>query len=182
MLKPKPVALICLGVFYTGGSLNPARSLGPCVILHSFEHYHWIYWVGPILGSLLASSLYKLMKMLEYETANPGQDFDEHEKEAFDPEKHTSRPPPVVSTQPSDEILQERFGEARHVKEVSGQEYHDPDGTKAYPDSPTAGKDRHKKMAAMKGDRKDAGYSPSQAVSQKPTNGVSDIYDAAPGA
>ena len=89
-------SLIESGVFYTGGSLNPARSLGPCVILHSFEHYHWIYWVGPIFGALLASGLYRFMKLLEYETANPGQDFDEHERAQFDPEKHTSRPPPVV--------------------------------------------------------------------------------------
>ena len=29
------------GVQYTGGSLNPARTFGPCVVLHSFYHYHW---------------------------------------------------------------------------------------------------------------------------------------------
>lgn len=32
------------GVYYTGGSLNPARSFGPCVAAVSFEGYHWIYW------------------------------------------------------------------------------------------------------------------------------------------
>ncbi|KAK4693818.1 hypothetical protein P7C71_g3646, partial [Lecanoromycetidae sp. Uapishka_2] len=68
------------GVFYTGGSLNPARSFGPSVILHSFFHYHWIYWLGPILGALLASAFYKFIKMLEYETANPAQDSDQKEK------------------------------------------------------------------------------------------------------
>ena len=31
----------------------------------------WIYWVGPIAGSLLAVLLYKLIKSLEYESANP---------------------------------------------------------------------------------------------------------------
>lgn len=30
--------------------------------------------------------------MLEYETANPGQDFDDKEEEFFDPSKDTSRP------------------------------------------------------------------------------------------
>lgn len=30
--------------------------------------------------------------MLEYETANPGQDFDEREQEFFDPTKDTTRP------------------------------------------------------------------------------------------
>lgn len=66
------------------GSLNPARSFGPCVALGRFPHYHWIYWVGPGLGSLLAVALYRFLKLLEYETANPGQDFDEKEAEALD--------------------------------------------------------------------------------------------------
>jgi len=60
------------GVYFTGGSLNPARSFGPCVVLHSFPYYHWIYWVGPFLGSLLAVTFYRLIKVLEFETANPG--------------------------------------------------------------------------------------------------------------
>ncbi|KIH93800.1 aquaporin rerated protein, other eukaryote [Sporothrix brasiliensis 5110] len=59
---------------YTGGSVNPARSFGPCVATRSFTHYQWIYWVGPILGSLLATVFYKIIKFLEYETCNPGQD------------------------------------------------------------------------------------------------------------
>ena len=32
-----------VGVFFTGGSLNPARSLGPCVIVGEFDKEHWIY-------------------------------------------------------------------------------------------------------------------------------------------
>ncbi|KAH3675747.1 hypothetical protein WICMUC_002539 [Wickerhamomyces mucosus] len=66
--------LIC--VYYTGAGLNPARSLGPCVAAASFPNYHWIYWVGPILGSFLAFGIWQLLKLLNYETANPGQDFD----------------------------------------------------------------------------------------------------------
>ncbi|KAJ4325617.1 Aquaporin-1 [Neodidymelliopsis sp. IMI 364377] len=66
------------GVYYTGGSLNPARSFGPCVALRNFNGYHWIYWVGPLLGALLAVLLYRLLKALEYETANPDADGDGH--------------------------------------------------------------------------------------------------------
>lgn len=39
--------------------------------------------MGPILGALLAVLFYRLIKMLEYETANPGQDFNAHEADAF---------------------------------------------------------------------------------------------------
>lgn len=71
------------GVYFTGGSLNPARSFGPAVVLHSFPGYHWLYWVGPILGAIIAAVFYHLVKILEYETANPGQDFNEKEMDRF---------------------------------------------------------------------------------------------------
>lgn len=32
-----------VGVYYTGGSLNPARSFGPCVATNQFDSEHWIY-------------------------------------------------------------------------------------------------------------------------------------------
>ena len=72
------------GVYFTGGSLNPARSFGPCVVT-GFPHYHWIYWLGPVMGTLLAYGFYQLMKFSEYETANPGQDFNDHEMQIFTP-------------------------------------------------------------------------------------------------
>ncbi|KAH5685726.1 hypothetical protein HBI21_005320 [Parastagonospora nodorum] len=62
------------GVFYTGGSLNPARSLGPAVASAQFNHYHWIYWVGPFLGAALAAGFYHFVKFFDYEQVNPGQD------------------------------------------------------------------------------------------------------------
>ena len=64
------------GVYYTGGSLNPARSFGPCVTSGIFDGEHWIYWVGPFSGALFAVILYKIIKFLQYEVANPGQDSD----------------------------------------------------------------------------------------------------------
>ncbi|KUJ23918.1 aquaporin-1 [Mollisia scopiformis] len=65
-----------IGVNFTGAGMNPARSFGPAVVLGEFVPYHWIYWLGPVMGALLAVGFYKLLKLLEYETANPGQDDD----------------------------------------------------------------------------------------------------------
>lgn len=56
--------------------MNPARSFGPAVVNRYFVGYHWIYWLGPILGSVVAAGFYKFIKVLEFETANPGQDED----------------------------------------------------------------------------------------------------------
>ena len=63
-----------VGVYYTGGSLNPARSFGPCVVTGVFDTEHWIYWVGPGAGSVIAVLFYQFIKILEYEVANPCQD------------------------------------------------------------------------------------------------------------
>ncbi|TIA60816.1 aquaporin-like protein [Aureobasidium pullulans] len=65
-----------VGVFYTGGSLNPARSFGPCAVTGVWDSEHWIYWLGPAIGALIAVVFYKFIKILEYEIANPGQDAD----------------------------------------------------------------------------------------------------------
>jgi MIP family channel proteins len=41
----------------TGGSMNPARSFGPAVVTQYFEG-HAVYWIGPIIGAVLAALLY----------------------------------------------------------------------------------------------------------------------------
>lgn len=74
-----------VGVFFTGGSLNPTRSFGPCVVTGNFPGYHYIYWFGPLMGTLLAWGVYKIVKIAEYQTVNPGQDFDDHEAALFQP-------------------------------------------------------------------------------------------------
>lgn len=43
----------------TGGSLNPARSLGPAIFSGNIGSY-WIYIIGPLLGGLIAAITYKL--------------------------------------------------------------------------------------------------------------------------
>ncbi|KAF1955286.1 aquaporin [Byssothecium circinans] len=62
------------GVYYTGGSLNPIRSFGPAVAGTQFPGYHWIYWVGPLLGGAVATGYFRFVKYFNYEQVNPGQD------------------------------------------------------------------------------------------------------------
>lgn len=55
--------LYALMVFFeadvSGTSTNPARSFGPAVISGNW-HAWWVYWLGPLLGTLLGVSLYRL--------------------------------------------------------------------------------------------------------------------------
>ena len=115
--------------------------------------------------------------MLEYETANPGADFDEHEKEHFEPDVHGSRPPTIVNIQSSND---QQHGAASTVTGAEADHY-DPDGVKASPGNHTAGKGRHRRMSVLKGGRKEPGFSPMEAARKESENGT-DVYDAAPGA
>jgi aquaporin related protein len=80
-----------VGVYFTGGSLNPARSFGPALVNRNFNSYHWIYWLGPMLGAVIAAGFYKFIKALEYETANPDQDADSRREPLVTHEKSPHR-------------------------------------------------------------------------------------------
>lgn len=45
----------------TGGSFNPARSLGPAVASGLWTA-HWLYWAAPIAGMMLGMRLYDLLR------------------------------------------------------------------------------------------------------------------------
>jgi MIP family channel proteins len=57
---------VIFGGSITGGSLNPARSFGPALITWDFA-YHWIYWIAPIAGGLIAAGVYKILNTKEEE-------------------------------------------------------------------------------------------------------------------
>ncbi|KAG7519905.1 aquaporin AQPAe.a-like isoform X2 [Solea senegalensis] len=46
-------ASVLLGGRFSGACMNPARALGPAIITGFWEN-HWVFWIGPVLGGVLA--------------------------------------------------------------------------------------------------------------------------------
>ncbi|KAK2155863.1 hypothetical protein LSH36_229g04056 [Paralvinella palmiformis] len=76
ILPSLPVGMaLGLGLFLaissTGASMNPARSLGPCVVSHVMLDkkecwtHHWVYWAGPLAGGLVAAVFYWIFDKVE---------------------------------------------------------------------------------------------------------------------
>ncbi|XP_025829901.1 aquaporin-4 isoform X1 [Agrilus planipennis] len=45
---------------FTGASMNSARSFAPALINNLWEN-HWVYWVGPTFGSIVAAVIYRFL-------------------------------------------------------------------------------------------------------------------------
>ncbi|XP_058186842.1 probable aquaporin NIP-type isoform X1 [Rhododendron vialii] len=59
---------IMLNVFVagpiSGGSMNPARSIGPAIVKHEYKGL-WVYIVGPLLGAIAGGFAYNLIRFTE---------------------------------------------------------------------------------------------------------------------
>jgi len=56
------------GVPISGASMNPARTFGPALVAMNWNA-HAIYWIGPILGGIIAALIYQYVIMSESDRA-----------------------------------------------------------------------------------------------------------------
>lgn len=57
------VLIHLVGIPITGTSVNPARSLGPALIVGGTAlNQLWLFWAAPIIGALLAAAIWRLIK------------------------------------------------------------------------------------------------------------------------
>ena len=51
---------VSISTTFSGGALNPARVFGPAVVSGHFD-YHYVWWLGPLIGALAAGFLYGIV-------------------------------------------------------------------------------------------------------------------------
>ena len=57
------VLIHLVGIPVTGTSVNPARSLGPAIIVGGTAlNQLWLFWAAPIIGGLLAAAVWKMLQ------------------------------------------------------------------------------------------------------------------------
>jgi MIP family channel proteins len=83
-----PFTLVCIhfvGIFISGASVNPARSLAPAVVSGTYGSL-WIYLTAPFLGSILGWGAYRFLNPPDENEAGGRADDLDDEFDEFDDE------------------------------------------------------------------------------------------------
>ncbi|KAF9543901.1 hypothetical protein EC957_000352 [Mortierella hygrophila] len=54
-------------VRYDNAAINPARAFATSLVARDFTRDHWIYWIGPLCGGILAAALYILFCYFDFD-------------------------------------------------------------------------------------------------------------------
>jgi len=97
-----------VGIPLTGASMNPARSFGPALVrnLDVCWAHHWVYWVGPFVGSSAAAIIAQIIFLnspdtlaRSFKVSRGGVALNEPISPA--PQSSTAAPAPTITTQTS---------------------------------------------------------------------------------
>ena len=90
---------VMIGGPVTGGSMNPARSLGPALFAGgaALSHY-WVYVVGPVIGAVIAAQLYEAIRGGEEHATGAPNDLYEALTEIRDEDEREAEGQPQATT------------------------------------------------------------------------------------
>lgn len=67
-------ANILVGGAFDGAAMNPAIAFGPALVSWNWS-YHWVYWVGPLIGGGIAGVVYELLFIFHTHEELPTNDY-----------------------------------------------------------------------------------------------------------
>ena len=118
------------------------------------------------------------MQAIEYETANPGQDFDENETQLFDPEKDINRP--IVNVAAGGALADRAEGTSRPISGDTMTNYLGQEPSHPVGPSGSSSHERPASPSALNGDRRDTFLPRHNEIANDVNGEPSTMYRDAP--
>jgi len=78
------------GIYISGASVNPARSLGPAVVSGTYDSL-WIYLTAPFVGALIGWGVYRLLLVDEADDVDVDDELEDDELDDLDDDLDDAR-------------------------------------------------------------------------------------------